>query len=749
MENSLEKVNEEDSEDRQEINCLVSEVHEDIFKDPSIYDTDEKNSKQRELSKFEAEGSNIEIINDAESEEYQTKPSEKEIPINSEENCNSHDIKKISNRSKHKTVFQSEWTTKHPWLKCDAVKEKEVLFCQLCTKHLSTIPTYSNSPWIKNGFATVRLDKVKSHADTEMHNRAVEAETAEIKIRDRAEECINEDSETYQAIEGAMKCLYFLIEHNIPHTTIFKPFIDFCINELQSPILAPLKKAKNASYTSHRIQSEFITAMATVQNNEILTNVNISPSYSLLIDETTDINNRKHLAIAAKYLKDGKTQISFIKDLEILDGKADTIFSALETEIEKCGGIGKMSGFGSDGASVMIGHKDGVASKLKRKNNKIISIHCHNHRLALATKDTFESINSLARMDETLTGLYKYYKNSAVRSSSLREIQNILSTAKGTKIKKAAHTRWLSHENALNSIRVNMEALILDLENATVAKQAKVIQGISGPTAEGLLKIIKRFDFFVMIHFLCDVLAVISKLTLTFERRDIALAVVESQVASTISALERLKRKPGGAHCRNIEKRAREIGIIVTEEEQKKFELNAKLFIDTLTKNIMERLDNLPIVTMLGIFDLSNYANGNIFYGTSEMSELAEFYNLDEDDLLEEWDKFKSLFHSEDDSVKNQLTITYLIKALLDLEQSIGENFPNIKKLLSIANTLPVSTAEVERIFSQVKLILSNHRNRLKVENVDNIISIKCNGPLSITNAVKYWLNQKHRKLMY
>ena len=40
-------------------------------------------------------------------------------------------------------------------------------------------------------------------------------------------------------------------------------------------------------------------------------------------------NNRKQLAIAVKYMKDGENRISFIKDVEITYGRADTINSAL------------------------------------------------------------------------------------------------------------------------------------------------------------------------------------------------------------------------------------------------------------------------------------------------------------------------------------------------------------------------------------------------------------------------------------
>ena len=73
-------------------------------------------------------------------------------------------------------------------------------------------------------------------------------------------------------------------------------------------------------------------------------------------------------------MKNSENRISFIKGIEITDEKADTIYSVLNNEIKKRGGVVSLSWFGSDGASVIIGHK--VAWKFKRDNPKVISIHC-------------------------------------------------------------------------------------------------------------------------------------------------------------------------------------------------------------------------------------------------------------------------------------------------------------------------------------------------------------------------------------
>ena len=84
-------------------------------------------------------------------------------------------------------------------------------------------------------------------------------------------------------------------------------------------------------------------------------------------------------------MKDGWNRISFIKDVEMTDGKDDTIYLSLSNETEKCGGIE----FWNDGTSVIIGHKK-VVSKLKRFKPKIISIHYHNYRLALTILSFFK-----------------------------------------------------------------------------------------------------------------------------------------------------------------------------------------------------------------------------------------------------------------------------------------------------------------------------------------------------------------------
>ena len=73
----------------------------------------------------------------------------------------------------------------------------------------------------------------------------------------------------------------------------------------------------------------------------------------------------------------GQAQTHSLKTANIYDGKAETIEEKL---LSVCSQLqillNKVFGFRSDGASVMIGCRSGVAVRLRGQNCEVISIHC-------------------------------------------------------------------------------------------------------------------------------------------------------------------------------------------------------------------------------------------------------------------------------------------------------------------------------------------------------------------------------------
>ena len=101
-------------------------------------------------------------------------------------------------------------------------------------------------------------------------------------------------------------------------------------------------------------------------------------------------------------------------------------------------------------------------------------------------------------------------------------------------VKKAAHTRWFSHLNAITSIRDTYTALVMDLENAKESGSDRVHIG-SEPSAAGLVRKLKNYKFVHLLHFLCDALKPMAQLAKTFESNNVDLSILQPRLQHTLS----------------------------------------------------------------------------------------------------------------------------------------------------------------------------------------------------------------------
>jgi hypothetical protein len=66
-------------------------------------------------------------------------------------------------------------------------------------------------------------------------------------------------------------------------------------------------------------------------------------------------------------------------------------------------------------------------------------------------------------------------------------------------------------------------------------------------------------------------------------------------------------------------------------------------------------------------------------------------------------------------------TILTKIKVTLYKDKNLSSMYPLVSKLYSIAVIQPLSTAEVERLYSHVALIKTSHRANIKTETLSKI----------------------------
>ncbi|OQR82215.1 hypothetical protein ACHHYP_20812 [Achlya hypogyna] len=90
----------------------------------------------------------------------------------------------------------------------------------------------------------------------------------------------------------------------------------------------------------------------------------------------------------ARYLCDNAIRVRMLGVVELVAGTSNAVFAAVMHLLEDLDlNYRNIVGFASDGASVMLGSRNGAAMKLKAKIPHLVTSHCPTHRLNLAAED--------------------------------------------------------------------------------------------------------------------------------------------------------------------------------------------------------------------------------------------------------------------------------------------------------------------------------------------------------------------------
>ena len=114
-------------------------------------------------------------------------------------------------------------------------------------------------------------------------------------------------------------------------------------------------------------------------------------------------------------------------------------------------------------------------------------------------------------------------------------------------------------------------------------------------------------------------------------------------------------------------------------------------------------------------------------------------------DVRTEWQTFRTLL-----SKKSKDSTELQLKELITNDMLVAM-FPNLHKIAFVGLSLPVSTASVERSFSQMKLIKTHLRNSLSAGNLSHLMKIAIESPNQLAEAdleqiVSIW-NRKPRRV--
>jgi hypothetical protein len=184
--------------------------------------------------------------------------------------------------------------------------------------------------------------------------------------------------------------------------------------------------------------------------------------FSLIVDETTDVSTTKQLCVLIRYYSQAKETIltAFVDLVSLVHACADDIFNAIkeclagiDLKLEDC------VGYGSDGASVMVGEHDSVWMRILAVAPNCIKMTCICHSLALCVQHAFEKLPS--SLGFLLAEIPKWFSKSTIRREAYKTLYELMSPDddQAPPFEKYSKTRWLVRGKVIFKILMNWEEL--------------------------------------------------------------------------------------------------------------------------------------------------------------------------------------------------------------------------------------------------------------------------------------------------
>lgn len=183
----------------------------------------------------------------------------------------------------------------------------------------------------------------------------------------------------------------------------------------------------NKTLVSKSSQNRMIELLADSVSQVLITEINASPHFSLMIDEVTDASTKEQMAVVARYIKvtteGASVQEKFINLIECDEGttgeaiaaKVNTVISTLQLP------EAKFKAITTDGAANMSGRMKGAAALLASKYPGLVHVHCYSHVLNLAIVKACE-VQDVQHMMKVVQDAHNFFEYSAKRTDFLISI---------------------------------------------------------------------------------------------------------------------------------------------------------------------------------------------------------------------------------------------------------------------------------------------------------------------------------------
>lgn len=501
---------------------------------------------------------------------------------------------------------------------------------------------------------------------------------------------------------------------------------------------------KNCTMISSTIQNEIIESMGSVIKQKIVNRVKLSKYFSILCDETTDISTNEQMTICVRYvdLKNCVIREDFLCFVKMVSTTGSEITKTLKHELEKVGlSFDNLRGQGYDGGSNMSGKYNGVQALILNEYPLAFYTHCFSHSLNLCLSKACE-VSAIKNMNGIIGTICTFFSSSSKRTEKLKYIIETtldVNTVKKKKLKQLCQTRWVDRHDAILTFKElyiyivsTLEDLKHDTNTETSTKATLYGSAITKPDFIIALEVsAKCFSYTFNLSKLlqgkqqdvCNALANVTQVKNALQsiRNDADNSFKEimetvSKLASIVNIDIKMPRI-----CNRQTKRVN----VSSNSPEEYFKVTIYIpFLDSLISQLHSRFDERlkQVLPLQGLIPCNLH-----LYNDDLILSAASTY---ENDLPHAISSLSAELHMWRNQWKDTENVP---QTAIEAIQHCQDLFPNIKTLLQLFSTLPVTSATPERTFSTLKRIKTYLRSTISQERLNGLALTNINKEENVT----------------
>ena len=517
---------------------------------------------------------------------------------------------------------------------------------------------------------------------------------------------------------------------------------------------------RNQKYTSKTIQNEIVHVYANKTRERLTAHLREEQlPFAIIADEATDPHaNQEVLSLCLRFVDLHSACSPVIKECLI-----DFIYleraNALTISEEILKSLSKppvsldpnnIRGQAYDGAAVMSSNIAGVQARIKETAPLAIFTHCYSHCLNLSVAAT-SKVQEVRNLIGTINEAYLFLSNSPKRQQMFQlTLETYLPQSSRTKLPGLCKTRWVERNTCFEVFLELYEALVTFLDAIVSPHEYPDLMSADKEwkwdretvsKAQGLKAALSSFQTISVFITTKNVLDSVKELAGKLQERNQDILDAYAMVDESIEEIKSVRKDIDATFVswyRDITELAANIGVAESIPRKTSLQRNrsntpsqspmefykrslAIPLLDSLTAQMEDRflrdgrhvgalLNLVPSIFLTSRVELGTLREGVMFwekdlpFPKSLENELRRWETL--------WKRRKDRESVQEEMVR-QREARIPDNLLLSLGNCDVHSFPNIHRLLLIACTLPITSAEAERSFSLMRRIKTYARSAM------------------------------------